>query len=339
MILATDDITNLLNAGIQAAKNKRRAEARRLLEQVLEADDANETAWMWFATVVDTPREKRICLENVLDINPNNQRAREALEKLGPSTEEAPARSEAVAGLAARPTAGAAPRPDAQPTYTARVNIADRPVAAPPRRRRLSSTTIIAAGALAVILILVGVFLLVSPGAPVTAPTPTTAQGGVAVAGQPTVNPAVPTSIQANATIVPFTPDKSNLVATWTPSPTQTPASTNTPGPTAPPLNSYKLMFVGDGRSAGTKAIYTIDGDGKNEKPVVAGSSAAFDVSWSHSGKIAFVSDVGGKQQLFVADADGSNAKAITKFPDAQVWTPNWSPARKLIAFVKDQTW
>src|SRR5258708_33254007 len=148
MILATDDITNLLNAGIQAAKNKRRAEARRLLEQVLEADDANETAWMWFATVVDSPREKRICLENVLDINPNNQRAREALEKLGPATEEeAPSRTEAVAGLKARQTANAAnaPRPDAQPTYTARVNIQDRPVAAPPRRRTLSPTTVIVA--------------------------------------------------------------------------------------------------------------------------------------------------------------------------------------------------
>src|SRR5258708_16142780 len=143
MILATDDITNLLNAGIQAAKNKRRAEARRLLEQVLEADDSNETAWMWFATVVDTPREKRICLENVLDINPNNQRAREALEKLGPSTEEAPARSEAVAGLAARPTAGAAPPPHPQPSYTPRLHIPSLPLTPPPPRPPHPSPTLI----------------------------------------------------------------------------------------------------------------------------------------------------------------------------------------------------
>ncbi len=66
----------------EAAKSGNKTEARRLLEEILEKDEANETAWLELASVVDTPREKRICLEQVLELNPKNEKAQKALEQL-----------------------------------------------------------------------------------------------------------------------------------------------------------------------------------------------------------------------------------------------------------------
>ncbi len=51
---------------------------------VLRADERNELAWLWLSGVVKTTEDRRICLENVLAINPENTTARWGLEKLGP---------------------------------------------------------------------------------------------------------------------------------------------------------------------------------------------------------------------------------------------------------------
>lgn len=66
-----------------AAKAGRAAEARRLLETVLDADERNEQAWLWLSGVVDDDEERIICLENVLTINPHNEVARQGLANLG----------------------------------------------------------------------------------------------------------------------------------------------------------------------------------------------------------------------------------------------------------------
>ncbi len=88
--MSDNDLQTLLGTGIQAARNGNKLVARRIFEQVLELDDRNELAWMWMASVVDTARERRICLENVLEINPNNERAIQALAKLGGPKEAKP---------------------------------------------------------------------------------------------------------------------------------------------------------------------------------------------------------------------------------------------------------
>ncbi len=71
-----------LQAGITAAREGRHAEARALLQQALQADARSEQGWLWMSAVVETDDERRICLERVLTINPNNQTARAGLEKL-----------------------------------------------------------------------------------------------------------------------------------------------------------------------------------------------------------------------------------------------------------------
>jgi hypothetical protein len=72
-----------LQAGITAAREGRREEARELLQQALQADPRSEQGWLWMSAVVETDDERRICLERVLTINPKNQTAQAGLEKLG----------------------------------------------------------------------------------------------------------------------------------------------------------------------------------------------------------------------------------------------------------------
>ena len=77
--MTTDD---LLKQGIAALKDGRKAQARSLLTQVVEQDERNEMAWLWLSGAVDTDEDRRICLENVLAINPDNQAAQRGLKIL-----------------------------------------------------------------------------------------------------------------------------------------------------------------------------------------------------------------------------------------------------------------
>jgi hypothetical protein len=95
--------------------------ARDLLTTVLEMDDRNEQAWLWLSGAVDSPHEQRICLENVLTINPGSTAARQGLAYLEkqeaehptppPVSNEAPAQ----AAPAAPPAAAPPPAPAAPP--------------------------------------------------------------------------------------------------------------------------------------------------------------------------------------------------------------------------------
>ncbi len=73
---------NALQAGIAAAREGRRAEARTLLQQALQASPRSEQGWLWMSAVVESDAERRACLERVLTINPHNQTAQAGLEKL-----------------------------------------------------------------------------------------------------------------------------------------------------------------------------------------------------------------------------------------------------------------
>ena len=94
-----DNLEAILNAGIQAARAGQKAEARQLLEQVVAQNDRIERAWLALASVVDSTSEKRNCLQKVLEINPTNDRARQALLAL-----PAEPRSGGTTGLTTRPS-------------------------------------------------------------------------------------------------------------------------------------------------------------------------------------------------------------------------------------------
>jgi len=71
-----------LQAGIAALKRGDRAQAHNLLLRVVTAEENNEKAWLWLSGAVDSVEEQRICLENVLALNPDNKTARRGLAKL-----------------------------------------------------------------------------------------------------------------------------------------------------------------------------------------------------------------------------------------------------------------
>jgi hypothetical protein len=73
---------NPLQAGIAAAREGRRAEARTLLMQALQTNSRSEQAWLWMSAVVETDTERQACLEQVLAINPHNQTAQVGLDKI-----------------------------------------------------------------------------------------------------------------------------------------------------------------------------------------------------------------------------------------------------------------
>jgi hypothetical protein len=88
------NVEAIVQEGITAIKAGRKDDARRILVRATELDEHNEQAWLWLSACVDTPEEQQICLENVLSINPANQKAQRGLEaiksQLGSSAPPAP---------------------------------------------------------------------------------------------------------------------------------------------------------------------------------------------------------------------------------------------------------
>src|SRR4051794_24292460 len=76
------NVDAMVNEGVNAFKAGRKEEARALLLKATELDQYNEQAWLWLSGLMDSPDDQRTCLENVLAINPNNERARQGLSYL-----------------------------------------------------------------------------------------------------------------------------------------------------------------------------------------------------------------------------------------------------------------
>lgn len=72
----------LLQMGIRAAKAGNKDAARLAFEQILAQDRKNERAMMWMAKIADTAPERKQWLERVLSLNPDNESARTALQKI-----------------------------------------------------------------------------------------------------------------------------------------------------------------------------------------------------------------------------------------------------------------
>ncbi len=126
------DLQALLLRGIALARSGKKDEARAIFEQVIRADQYNEQAWLWLASVARSTPERREALEIVLEINPANQQARAALEHLGGprarrkadaaraiadriGAEEAPTEQD-FQPVVERPAEAPAPEPEPEPT-------------------------------------------------------------------------------------------------------------------------------------------------------------------------------------------------------------------------------
>jgi hypothetical protein len=73
---------NKLQRAILLIRSGNKREGGRLLAEILQADPRNETAWFWMSGIVANDELRIDCLKRVLDINPGNRVAREALAAL-----------------------------------------------------------------------------------------------------------------------------------------------------------------------------------------------------------------------------------------------------------------
>jgi hypothetical protein len=100
--MSQEDPKQLLRDGIEAAREGDRKKARELLEKVVELEENNEKGWLWLASVMDNEEERRICFANVLQINPDNERAQKEMAKIEARLNKTKADEEVMPGVSRR---------------------------------------------------------------------------------------------------------------------------------------------------------------------------------------------------------------------------------------------
>lgn len=85
-MVATDNkqINNeeLLQLAIKAAKSGQKEGARVMFRQVWTRDKRSETAMFWLAKLATSEKERQEWLQRILKVNPNNEQAKNALDKM-----------------------------------------------------------------------------------------------------------------------------------------------------------------------------------------------------------------------------------------------------------------
>ncbi|MBN1200473.1 MAG: hypothetical protein JXJ20_01335 [Anaerolineae bacterium] len=82
VVNAPKEFLRFFKAGKEAAKRGDNAQAHELFRKAVEVDPYHEPVWLWLAQVVETDEDRRVCFENVLELNPDNPTARHQLQML-----------------------------------------------------------------------------------------------------------------------------------------------------------------------------------------------------------------------------------------------------------------
>ena len=77
--MSQEQCAEWLYDGAVALRSGDQQQALELLMRVIEADEQNEEAWLWLIGAVGELEDQQIALENVLAINPNNERGKQGL--------------------------------------------------------------------------------------------------------------------------------------------------------------------------------------------------------------------------------------------------------------------
>ena len=252
--MTTDD---LLQEGIAALKAGHKTVARNMLMQVVQQDERNEMAWLWLSGTVDTDEERRICLENVLSINPNNGLARRGLESLLASRDVQPLRPISPPTPSTAPATTPRERRTHPPAHAVTPDeIQRKKRKVPPKREKAAKQQrgliigIVAGVSAVACIVFIGIWwainsrlLQLGPAAPVAADItqipPTAIPSGESseeVESEPTVAPTV--EVRATDTPRPTVTSAPTKVSTATPVP-----RTGTPEPPSVGTRSLPVPF------------------------------------------------------------------------------------------------
>lgn len=311
-----------LKAGIEAARRGDRANAQKLLRQVVTSNPNNEVAWMWLASVAESLQERRSCLERALRINPRNSRAQEALRQL-----------DAVA-----PRSGGR----AQPASPARG--VDAPRRANPLYFIIGGLVVLAIIAAVVISSL----LNQQPERPNQATLAVFNELVATDTATPRPDPDTFTATPFFGVIV------DNPSPVWTLPPTFTPTFTPTLTPqppataTAPPFAVFDLLFTGLGSGDAQPALFSAAGDASSAQTVGPASAGFTDAVYSPNGEmiafsrvVTYSSDEGVEvtaPELFLVPADNpGSVRQLTRLGGTKLEHPTWASDSIQLVFVSDR--
>ena len=82
--IVTDDLA--LQYAVAAIGRGDLASGKQILLRILRSNPYNEKAWLWLSSVYTSIEQRKLCLQHVLTINPDNQAARRGLAQLNAST-------------------------------------------------------------------------------------------------------------------------------------------------------------------------------------------------------------------------------------------------------------
>ncbi len=148
--MSTPELEALFEQAISHVNAGEVKEGRALLERVLEQEPRNDRAWVWLSGCVEEPLQRRICLQQALKANPNNQAALDGLQvlegKLVQATDVRPSllesRLSAIGmgdrAISRQPAPPPHPAPEAavvSPAEPAEFEFIGQPEAEEPRRR------------------------------------------------------------------------------------------------------------------------------------------------------------------------------------------------------------
>jgi TolB protein len=351
--LAGDELQNLLKSGIQAARSGEKAVARGIFEQVLRLDSQNELAWLWMASVLDSPAERQKALQRVLSINPNNEKAQQALAKLlggkAPATASPTLSVESArpAPISATPPAARADEPKLTTAELQLISpeaIAARTAIIQHREAiRQQNTFFYVIGGVIVFLLLAAalalayVQLLDEESANSTATPVNQIPVVQATSIPPTRTPVAISTIPAGQ----LAGLSQDLPPTWTamPSPTGLPSATPTE-PASDPA-SWQLVFSGQENPAALTQLWLLQADGSSlealairvEAPILP-SPTPQEVAPDATVSAEATDEVLVEGGDFVAEGDaGPGASISDAFSDFEFTDPAFSPDGQWIAF------
>jgi len=316
-------LQDILDNGIQAAKAGDATTARKLLKQVIDEDPDNELALMWLASTVASTAERRLYLQQVVRINPDNHRARQALAQL--STKDA-GKVGSVARQVEQDQAQKRRQPDS--------------VESDDNEGLLSSLSRSEIGLLLALALAIGVGFL--------AFTSFTERQEQIAAFTFTPTPVTPSNTPrpTDPVAVIVTPAPQDLPPTFTPTPTSTSTMTPTPTFTPFPLIEFDAMLLERAPVDTSSTLYQVDGMGTNPQLL---DNGIFDVTYDLAGnKVALVKEVtyapddqynweSTVTEIFVAPADDiAAAEQVTFTRIASAHSPSFSPDGNQLVFVSD---